>query len=90
MGLECLWYDVTQSRTANYWVLEGARDVKMGCGGSGSPFTPFGLTGFGLEFLHVHLSAFPSFHVLSTFLPFFPWLSLQRKGNYPIWNESVL
>ena len=46
MGLECPWYDVMQSRTANYFVLEAAGVAKLrGCGGSGFPYTPFGQFG---------------------------------------------
>lgn len=82
VGLECLWYDVTQSCIANYSVSEGARIAKLrDCGGSGFPSTPFGLAGFGLRFLHVHLSVFLSFHILSTFLQFFNFLAVLKTGK---------
>lgn len=89
MGLERLWYDVMQSRTANYWVFEGVGVARFSCEGSGLPSNPFGRFGrVWSRFLHVDLSAFPSFYTLSTFLilQFFSWLYLQKERKICYWE----
>lgn len=92
VGLEFLWYDVMESRTANFLVLEKAQVAKLrGCGASGFPSTHSdGLAGFGLGYVYILLPTF-SFHTLSTFLilQLFPACLYKRKGYDRIWNESV-
>lgn len=66
VGLECLWYDVMQSRTGNYSVLERAGVAKLrGCGASGFPSPPF--RRFGRTWSAIPTCSFVSFPTFSYF-----------------------